>query len=276
MAYYRRMPLMKQTTLLHDSLGRTTSRRQVLLGGLAAIIAAGKAPGALIRSSLASAHQRDELGGEDFQNPYVTDGLVAMWDGEWNAGLGVHISNPMSIYDISGNGHTLYFTGIYSIGPNYVYIDGTSGAYGFVQNFRFGVPTTQETCIEIELAHRYGRIIGENRGLCIYYEGQPGYIYGFGTDGFVNGTTNIGLNIPFSYSLAVADGCGRVFVNGVYQGRRPTINSQYEGTTYIFGRNTSGRGITGKFFNIRFYSRTLSAEEIAYNYTIDKERFGLP
>ena len=26
-------------------------------------------------------------------NPYVTDGLVAMWDGEWNAGGGVHDAN---------------------------------------------------------------------------------------------------------------------------------------------------------------------------------------
>ena len=24
------------------------------------------------------------------ENPYITDGLVAMWDGEWNVGLGKH------------------------------------------------------------------------------------------------------------------------------------------------------------------------------------------
>jgi len=29
----------------------------------------------------------------DWHNPYVTDGLVAMWDGEWNAGPGVHDAN---------------------------------------------------------------------------------------------------------------------------------------------------------------------------------------
>ena len=29
-------------------------------------------------------------GGKKWKNPYVTDGLVAMWDGKWNAGPGVH------------------------------------------------------------------------------------------------------------------------------------------------------------------------------------------
>ena len=39
-----------------------------------------------------------------FDNPYITDGLVAMYDGEWNAGLGKH--NPIvNVWiDLSGNG----------------------------------------------------------------------------------------------------------------------------------------------------------------------------
>lgn len=36
------------------------------------------------------------------------------------------------------------------------------------------------------------------------------------------------------------------------------------------------RGIDAMYYCVRIYSRALTAEELAYNYQIDKERFGLP
>ena len=36
-------------------------------------------------------------------NPYVTDGLVAMWDGIWNAGIGMHDSGAAVIKDLVGS-----------------------------------------------------------------------------------------------------------------------------------------------------------------------------
>ena len=35
-------------------------------------------------------------------------------------------------------------------------------------------------------------------------------------------------------------------------------------------------GFRGKVFNVRIYSRALTADEIAHNYAIDKARFGIP
>ena len=35
-----------------------------------------------------------------WKNPYVTDGLIAMWDGEWNAGGGVHNPNATNWIDV--------------------------------------------------------------------------------------------------------------------------------------------------------------------------------
>ena len=32
---------------------------------------------------------------------YVQNGLIAMWDGEWNAGLGVHDPNATTWVDLS-------------------------------------------------------------------------------------------------------------------------------------------------------------------------------
>lgn len=39
---------------------------------------------------------------DEFINPYITDGLVAMWDGEWNAGFGIHDSTSITWTDCIG------------------------------------------------------------------------------------------------------------------------------------------------------------------------------
>ena len=38
-----------------------------------------------------------------WHNPYITDGLVAMWDGEWNAGGGIHDASATTWVDLTGN-----------------------------------------------------------------------------------------------------------------------------------------------------------------------------
>jgi hypothetical protein len=53
---------------------------------------------------------------------YIQDGLVAMWDGIENAGWGEHDPYAAEIADLSGNGHTLKFSGTYTIGEDYIYI----------------------------------------------------------------------------------------------------------------------------------------------------------
>lgn len=56
-----------------------------------------------------------------WRNPYITDGLIAMWDGEWNTGGGKHSNSASSICDLSGNNHALSLSNAsYSIGGNYV------------------------------------------------------------------------------------------------------------------------------------------------------------
>lgn len=40
------------------------------------------------------------IAGTDIENPYVTDGLVAMWDSEWNCALGLHQTNATKWIDI--------------------------------------------------------------------------------------------------------------------------------------------------------------------------------
>ena len=43
-----------------------------------------------IKSNLAASNIAFADSKEQLENPYIQDGLIAMWDGEWNVGLGTH------------------------------------------------------------------------------------------------------------------------------------------------------------------------------------------
>lgn len=58
----------------------------------------------------------EKRGGVGWQNPYITDGLIAMWDGEWNAGGGVHDAAATTWKDLTGNNRNLV---LYGATPNW-------------------------------------------------------------------------------------------------------------------------------------------------------------
>ena len=72
-------------------------------------------------------------GKKGWTNPYVTDGLVAMWDGEWNAGGGVHDANVAPV-NLAGNTINLTFEGGYNIGSNH--FEFLSGGYAIDRNLQ--------------------------------------------------------------------------------------------------------------------------------------------
>ena len=82
-----------------------TTRREVVTkcgAGLAAIIAAGKAPAAFIKSMCAARNALLSGGAKLSAKSYVQDGLVAMWDGIENAGWGVHDASATTWTDLIG------------------------------------------------------------------------------------------------------------------------------------------------------------------------------
>ena len=61
-----------------------------------------------------------------WQNPYVTDGLIAMWDGKWNAEYGVHDAHATVWKDcVAGNivQPTMFDGGSVVFGPDSVILD---------------------------------------------------------------------------------------------------------------------------------------------------------
>jgi len=86
--------------------------------------------------------------GPDKGNPYVKDGLVAMWDGEWNIGLGMHDTNASVWKDLVGN-MDLSFTSAATICDTYVYGDGTSWIANSSDSISF------EKCRTIEIVFSF-------------------------------------------------------------------------------------------------------------------------
>lgn len=106
------------------------TRRDFVRGltGIGAIVATGHAP-AIVKSMIA-ARGTMLSGGKGWKNPYITDGLIAMWDGEWNDGCGVHDAAATTWLDIVG-GKILTLNGSAVFGENYMgTTDDVSGAIG--------------------------------------------------------------------------------------------------------------------------------------------------
>lgn len=63
--------------------------------------------------------------------------------------------------------------------------------------------------------------------------------------------------------------------NTSYQPVAATVGTKL---SFIIGgeNNRNHMSINGELCTIRFYNRALTAEEIAHNYAVDKERFRLP
>lgn len=78
------------------------------------------AVGDIVKSN--SASKKTEIiqaTGDAFPNPYITDGLIAMWDGEWNKAIGVHDDSATTWNDLTGNRkHTFML-----VQGNYVWTD---------------------------------------------------------------------------------------------------------------------------------------------------------
>ena len=63
--------------------------RKTLVYAILAAFCAAFAVASVEGGGMTIAAHHAMLAGGGWKNPYVTDGLVAMWDGEWNVGGGV-------------------------------------------------------------------------------------------------------------------------------------------------------------------------------------------
>lgn len=209
---------------------------------------------------------------------YVQDGLVALFDGIENAGWGVHDPNATTWANLAG-GPSMSFTGGLAVGDNYMR---TTSGYGeaalasalrstdltveFVAARYFGYSSSNAFYSESvgATAYTYGSIFFYASSGQIYYnrKSQPWYI----------AASNFPWGVPRHFSFSVGGGNARaVMVDAVVKEGAMVAQTQT-----VYGvRTTYTAGSDKALYCIRRYSRALSAEEVAANCEIDKERFGL-
>ena len=256
-----------------------------------------------VRSNLGSRHVNYVQGEEGMPNPYVTDGLLAMWDGEWNVAVGIHSESTTVWKDISGNGNDfLLKPDSFVWEDNAIFgLEGRTGSnicIGYMVTRVFGTIGTIECVANPGYGHDYesyvngeiltgpyadGIIIVRPRGYasrticCILNQshGAPWY----SKAGY--GTRAIDMTVAFS-SILEGTGTSAAYLNGSQiSSYGYVVNSRNFDRISLGGRYDSYfrseyYPYYGPIYCIRIYSRQLAAEEVAWNFALDKERFDIP
>lgn len=202
---------------------------------------------------------------------YVQDGLVAMWDGEWNAGGGVHDPNATTWKDLSGNGYDLTPNGNIVWQSNSATFNGNSY---FRRNAISGV-------VAAECVFRMNRIqfsmLYQNGNAGVIAPNQGGVVIAGSGVGDRNYFSQIWDSQRHSVSANYQDW---LFWNGgTEQSPMGQAHNGANGNYLQLGAriyNASFAGyLNGDIYCVRIYSRALTAAEVAANYAVDKARFNL-
>ena len=222
------------------------------------------------------------IAGTDIQNPYVTDGLIAMWDSEWNCFSGLHQTNATKQIDIVS-------------GYNLALASGTPTweAKANVINGKWGI-------VSPELQALFKAANKNNLSYEVCFSALPNNILGT-VLGFNN--TTIGT---ITYVNTIGDWCWSTYwiqsnkFKTTRKGTLSVIRNGQTGRTDVYEdgallsskTSSSGGDPTGKTFGIgygegqwnnaptnikihciRLYNRMLTADEIQKNKDIDANRF---
>lgn len=249
------------------------------------------------------------MGGKKWQNPFTTDGLIAMYDAEWNGGGGVHSSDFSKIVDSSGNGMDAVLSSASTSLPTYTdkgFAFNGGVAYGFQSGDALKAAYARQT-LTLEIVAKVTGYTNTNRGLISIapvsnnessYNGNPYLrIYADGSypeDGFYLANSSsyqtifgqrfrrdLSINTPYGLSITMTRTEVKAYYNSILKSteNRAMIRTTQPTGGWIgakIGSSAIYQACTGAtIYNIRIYGKILTADEIAANHQIDKIRFGL-
>ena len=203
---------------------------------------------------------------------YVQEGLTAHWDGIDNAGRGLHDSASDIWKNLAPNGQDLnVVSGLWS--------DMTLMSLGKAVPAATG--TVQQTYTTLEAVFRN---LNHGASTMLYSGGLqnrylalgPMYVQWTGTAG----STNFNRTIAGVHSVAGVMTGSKAFVDGSPAYYNTAYTNWWDpGTNYVhIGARICEFGayaFSGDFYAIRTYSSALSATSVAYNFKVDRQRFGL-
>ena len=225
--------------------------------------------------------------------PYVTDGLVAYWDGIDNTGGSGHDGTVSKWTDLV-NGYELTFreTTHTTWGTDAVVLDGNNGEGLYCDNFW---TTSENATIEVVLVSTststqvvasFDRDTTPISGS--YYDARRCIMYNDGTVGFVGKSGNTyddGVTAITDIRKMVAKYTGFTVNNAYVNGSEVSLSTKTHSFQFVGDAqirvgvekltNSSNYPVTGKIHAIRVYSKHLSAEELAKNLSYDNTRFSL-
>ena len=204
---------------------------------------------------------------------YVQDGLIAMWDGIENAGLGVHDATATVWKDLIGDNdlilkNTAHFDENSLVSADRNKLTALCSAklpYASIEVCAFFDKSRNSSALIC-----FGNSVDDNRMFAISQSEIQTY----------NGNHKLVLTTPVDPKCTwagVHDGNQHyAYVRGALASGIESLNnwSLRDGTFGLSGSsNYSSWNFVGEYYSVRIYSRALTAAEIAANYAIDKARF---
>lgn len=227
-----------------------------------------------IRSSVAARQSAIAYEGEEPEIPYVTDGLVAMYDGIWNNGIMRHSDNIKRWKNLVGdtdgvlNGMFITDSSVRSTYSGYVQIPNVDSMTG--NEFTYEIAVRMHGYESLD--HRIFWGDGTSRP---YINLSGGGIFQAMTRGgsdAVKNYTGDARFYPHAFSFAIGNGAS-LYADGVHV--RTVSYSSDKARSISMPRYGDASSLDIEIWCIRIYDKILSQEEVEFNHVIDLERFGL-
>ena len=220
------------------------------------------------------------------KNPYVTKGLVAMWDGEWNAGLGKHDAkatkwkdivgksdcDPVGAPKFSGNSVELDGNSCWKINPSPELLKAVLNPSMTCEiALRFGKDATMSNEGFVGFGKSNSRVLwgfagapmSANESITFQRKGTPSPV-SWRSNGKVEGLHTIVIYANNDEAMGLIDGTQCVRIT---PGSATNPEPCYIGYIDGFGK------MIGEIYSVRIYNRALDERELQSNHAIDKKRF---
>ena len=219
-------------------------------------------------------------GGVPTAKDYVQDGLVAMWDGIENSGWGVHSESNEKWVELISLKESIKTNvrQVITLNDGFRFVEG-----GFITNVVLKNIVSIEAVLRVDTAQNSGPLLcsSGSRIQLVLVSNADGvqYVALDYTDGSYK-KANVPIGKKFSVSIRQNVG----FTNGIDS---TVVDSSMRGWGYNYSEGSIAyylpnnfqevfTNFVGDIHSLRCYSRSLTIDEIAANYAIDKARFNLP
>lgn len=208
-------------------------------------------------------------------NPYVSAGLVAMWDAEWNVGFGTHNPDSDVWVDLVGN-NDMVLNPASTWGDQCLY--NAPNTKGAIAQYWADDAVTIEVVMRINGYYKYYNVpfVVYNKFSDVTYRGI-GKRYEALTNGVRWYFVQMGFTRTDIFQASFFAGRSWEYANSYIDGEKKNT-SKITANTHTVDENAvyvNAGQYEVEYYTIRLYNRELTEAERLINYDLDRLRFGL-